>query len=132
MIAATVHSMPEGQARLTRVRQLWLMLVVALAAVACSGHSPATVTGTLQMTGGPSSASQPGVSGLVVFERNGQRTSTVASTDGSFSISLAAGTYNVTGVSPHFNDSQGICRADAPVVVSATDISGLVVACSRK
>jgi hypothetical protein len=90
------------------------------------------VSGTLRMTGGPAGATQPGAPGDVLFTSTGARQVTHAAADGAFSISLPPGTYTVAGTSPQYGDGQGICRVDAPVVVTEKAVSGLVVACSRR
>jgi hypothetical protein len=114
-------------------------LVGVLSLAACGGGRPdhsvpsaTAVSGTLLMTGGPSGASQPGVEGQVVFTSDGQHQVTPAAADGTFTTSLAPGTYTVTGTSPQFGDSKGTCRADTSVVVNGTAVAGVVVACSRK
>ena len=113
-------------------RSMLLAVALALAAVACTGRPAVKATGTLRLTGGFSNASQPGVPGQVVFERNGRRVTATAESDGSFSANLKSGTYTVTGTSPRYVDGHGLCRTDAPVVVTSTDVTGIVVACSRR
>jgi hypothetical protein len=105
---------------------------VLLSVAGCGGSDTTNVTGVLRMTGGPSGATQPGVAGKVFFEGHGKRTTAMASSDGSFSLSLPPGEYQVTGTSPQFGSGEGICRTDSPVKVGESRIQGLVVACSRK
>lgn len=99
-----------------------------------SSTSGVTVSGVLGMTGGPSDASQSGVPGLVWFDAvaTGQRYSTTAAPDGSFTVTVSPGEYTVTGTSPQFNGGSGLCRADGTVHVPASGLSSVVVACSRK
>ncbi|MCU1488573.1 MAG: hypothetical protein JWN67_5319 [Actinomycetia bacterium] len=89
------------------------------------------VSGVLRMTGGPSGASQPGAPGEVTFTSSALAATATAGPDGTFRLQLPPGTYTATGTSPQYGDSQGICRADQPVVVGAHGTAGLVVACSR-
>jgi hypothetical protein len=121
-------------------RHLSLGLLVGLVALTgCSADpnggsdtSAQRVAGTLRMTGGPAGVSQPGVVGQVVFTSGDNREVTEAAADGSFAVSLTAGTYTVTGTSPLYGDGQGVCRADAPFVVADASVSDVVVACSRR
>jgi hypothetical protein len=111
--------------------------VVALASAvlfsaACGDSDTARVTGVLRMTGGPSGASQPGVPGTVFFGAGGRRTTATADTDGTFSIQLPPGRYEVTGASPQYGSGAGVCRTDSPVTVAKSDVRGVVVACSRR
>lgn len=115
-------------------------VAVVLAAGACgtsttvgsSAEPETSVGGTLRMSGGPLGASQPGVPGQVNFDGNGHRTVAVAAADGTFSISLTPGIYEASGTSPQFDSGQGRCFADKPIVVAASEVTGLVVACSRR
>ena len=102
--------------------------------VTSSGSAGVTVSGALRMTGGPAGASQPGVPGLVQFDEvaTGQQYSARASTDGSFTIAIPPGEYTAVGTSPQFNEGSPPCRADGNVVVTASGLSGVVIACSRK
>ena len=99
---------------------------------ACGGSDTTKVTGVLRMTGGPSGATQPGVPGKVFFDRDGERTTATASPDGTFSVSLSPGEYQVTGMSPQYGSGQGTCRTDASLKVGRSQVQGVVVACSRK
>jgi hypothetical protein len=112
--------------------RVFVVAGVLLSAAACGGSETTTVTGVLRATGGPFGAPQPGVPGKVVFERGGTRTTATASGDGTFSVSLAPGVYEVTGTSPQYGSGEGICRTDAPVTVGESPVQGVVVACSRK
>jgi hypothetical protein len=126
---------PIGVKRHTLLALLLLPVALSACHADLGEHSPATtqaVSGTLRMTGGPSDATQPGVAGRVVFASQQAREVITAAADGSFSGSLPAGTYRVTGTSPLFGDGQGVCRTTAPVVVTDGAVTGLVVACSRR
>jgi hypothetical protein len=119
-----------------RRRALPAGLVVLLGLLtACArndGVTVASVSGTLRMTGGPAGATTSGVVGQVAFTSAEVRALAQTAADGTFTASLAPGTYTVTGTSPQYADGEGVCRADEPLVVSDDDVEGLVVACSRK
>lgn len=91
------------------------------------------VDGVLRMTGGPVGAAQPGVPGSVWFDAvaTGRRYPAKAAADGSFTLTVPPGKYTVTGSSPQFNGGSPSCRADGTVQVSASGLSGVVVACSQ-
>lgn len=98
--------------------------------VAESSGQDATVTGVLRMPGGPVGAYQSGVSGVVVFRSSrGHEIKTTAGVDGKFSISVPPGSYTVTGTTSQYGDSRGSCHATGPVVVSASGLADVVVAC---
>lgn len=120
--------------RLMAMRPVHLVVVTGLllSVAACGGSDTTTVAGVLRATGGPSGATQPGVPGRVFFESGGQRTTATASPDGTFSVSLPPGDYQVTGASPQYSSGQGICRTDSPVKVGESQVQGVVVACSRR
>ena len=98
------------------------------------GSAPVEVHGRLRMTGGPSGASQPGVSGTVSFvgRGTGDRYAGTADARGSFTVTVPPGRYTVTGTSPRFMGGQGSCGTAVPTVVPASGLTGVVVACSRK
>lgn len=107
-----------------------------LALSACStttagqANPPATtVSGTLRMVGGAMGGGQPGVPGEVVFTAADKHAVAQAATDGSFTASLAPGTYKVTGTSRWYDNGQRGCSADSSVVVTRTAVAGLVVGC---
>jgi hypothetical protein len=90
----------------------------------------ARVSGTLEMTGGPSGASPQGVPGRVTFKaEGGGRVTANADSGGAFGIAVRPGRYTVTGASSQFS---GSCAADGPVTVPVGGLTGLTVACSRK
>ena len=110
--------------------------LLAMSACTSTGsHTAASLTavsGSMRMTGGPLGAPQTGATGDVTFTTSGTHAVAHAAADGSFSTSLAPGTYTVTGTSPQYGGGHGICNATSSVVVSDTALSGVVVACSRK
>jgi hypothetical protein len=86
------------------------------------------------MTGGPAGAPQPGVPGSVWFDAvaTGRRYPTAAAADGSFTLTVPPGAYTVTGSSPQFAGGSQSCRADGTVQISASGLSGVVVACPHR
>jgi hypothetical protein len=92
------------------------------------------VDGVLRMTGGPAGAPQPGVPGSVWFDAvaTGRRYPTAAAADGSFTLTVPPGAYTVTGSSPQFAGGSQSCRADGTVQISASGLSGVVVACPHR
>lgn len=112
------------------VRISALATVVLLAA--CGGPTEVTVRGVLRATGGPSGATQPGLPGTVIFQTGTRRWRVDAAANGFFSARLAPDRYEVSGSSPQYGSGQGLCRAASPVTVTAADVTGLLVACSRR
>ena len=108
-------------------------LVVAVLLVSgCSSPAKTTVTGVLEESGGPRFAGQPGVRGHVVFQGDGKAFSATAASDGTFSLSLPRGHYEVTGTSPLYNSGKGTCRSNSTVTVGQSRVRGVVVVCSLK
>jgi len=96
---------------------------------------PVVVHGILRMTGGPYGAPQPGVAGRVIFvSKSGAGDTTDPSTraDGTFTVELSPGAYEVTGHSPQYGEDRGVCRAEGSVVVASRSPALVTVACSRK
>lgn len=124
----------RGIRRLMAMAPVHLVVVagVLFSVAACGGSDTTPVTGVLRATGGPTGATQPGVPGRVFFESGGKRTTATASRNGTFSVSLPPGEYQVTGVSPQYGSGEGICRTDSPMKVGKSQVRGVVVACSRK
>jgi len=110
---------------------------VALSAVAgCSGGpapSTGTVTGYLQMVGGPATLA----GGTPSFRVPGTITAVSphgtqhgpAAKNGAFTLVLPVGTYTLTGTSPQYNSGQGRCIAVSKVVIRAGAITHADVTC---
>jgi hypothetical protein len=92
---------------------------------------PLSVTGLLEMAGGPGGADFA-VPGRVRLS-NGADT-VIADTDasGTFTAQVAPGTWTVTGTSPSYSDSRGTCFTQDPVQVTGHSVSGVRVLCSMK
>jgi hypothetical protein len=108
-----------------------LVVVAILLSAACTHHT-AEVSGSLREVGGPSGAGDTPIPGHVSFTAHGRTTTATADADGSFSVTLAPGTYDVVGTSPSWGKGRGRCFTDGPVVVTRSGRDGLVVACSRR
>lgn len=110
--------------------------VIAAALGGCAdapGGPTGTVTGHLEMVGGPATLSGrtprflvPGtitaVSGSSAFHAS-------AAKDGSFTLTLPVGTYTLTGTSPQDNDGRATCIADGLVTVRTGQVTHADVAC---
>jgi hypothetical protein len=108
------------------------LVVLAILLSAACAHDTADVSGSLREVGGPAGAADTPIPGHVSFTAHGRTTVATAHADGSFSVSLAPGTYDVIGTSPRWGDGKGRCFADGPVTVPRSGREGLVVACSRR
>lgn len=104
-------------------------MTLAILAVACSSSSTAdvtgstsstslgaqvgTLTGVLQLSGGPVGAQSKGVAGTITLKPSGGGSpiTATAGSDGKFSMQAPAGSYTVTGQSPMFiiNGGEGTC-----------------------
>jgi hypothetical protein len=100
-----------------------------------------TVTGTLELRGGPAPGTARAASGKVYAFTSSSFTGTAAatvatSTDGRFSLSLPSGTYYLAATSPSFSidpaPTTPPCRGDEPAVVSAGRSTRVDVACEMK
>jgi hypothetical protein len=107
-----------------------VMLTAACATSDLPASAPGAVTGKLLIEGGPigPGGQQPGerpIPGTVQFTASGRRPVTVrADSSGTFSVTLPAGTYDVSGRSPRLTDaSNGGSRqtpCSQPLSVSVT------------
>jgi hypothetical protein len=110
---------------------------VALSATAgCSGGpdpSTGTVTGYLEMAGGPATLAgrTPSlrVPGTITAASPHDTQHGPAAKNGAFTLVLPAGTYTLTGTSPQYNSGQGQCIAAARVVIRAGVITRADVTC---
>jgi hypothetical protein len=117
--------------RVTR-RGTGLGLVLVLATTACSSTSrrvlpipscstePAarsSVLVTLQMVGGPPTATPQPVAGTITADApSGQQCTVAVDRTGHVLMRLAPGTYQLTGRSPQYDGGSATCAAEAPVV----------------
>ncbi|MDO8121107.1 DUF4232 domain-containing protein [Isoptericola sp. b490] len=91
----------------------------------------ARVAGVLELVGGPAPGPPRGLFGAVrlVDTATGRTYRAAAASDGSFRLTVPAGSYTVTGASPLYGDGAYACRADGPVSVPAAGVTGLQVGC---
>ena len=104
-----------------------------LAASPSFGHtlSPLTVSGLLELVGGPSglALARPGRVSLTKGDEV-----VIADTDesGRFTAEVTPGTWTVTATSPSYNSGEGRCFAQEPVRVAEHGVSGVRVVCPMK
>lgn len=104
----------------------------------CSGQSGPhqTVTGLLVRVGGPAPGSPVPLPGTVVARNAaGEQFTTTTGKDGRFQLSLAPGTYRLTGHSPQVmgDGQQLLCRAEQTVHVTRhKPVHNIWVVCSIK
>lgn len=93
-----------------------------------------TVSGTLEMTGGPSGTEPIPVGGTIhAFDRR-ERPVAIATADaaGRFTLELPVGTYQLIGYSPSYRGGEWECTTTDPVAVADVDLEGLTVDCSMR
>jgi hypothetical protein len=111
-----------------------VLTVAALAGCASGPSVPTgTVTGHLEMVGGPVTPSgrtrvSP-VPGTITAVSGSSTFHATAAGNGSFTLTLPAGAYRLTGTSPQDNDGQATCTANAPVTVRTGQATHADVAC---
>jgi hypothetical protein len=100
-----------------------------------------TVTGTLELRGGPPPGTPRAASGTVYAFTSNSYTGAPAATvttgnDGRFSLHLPSGTYYLAATSPSFSidppPPTPPCRGNKPAVVSVGSTSRVDVACEMK
>lgn len=99
---------------------------------------PGTLTGVLQLSGGPAGAQSTGVAGTITLKPSGGGSPIVANaaSDGKFSVQVPNGSYTVTGRSPMFliNNSEGTCVAlpGGATTITAGQSTTVTVECPEK
>jgi hypothetical protein len=94
-----------------------------------------TVTGRLELVGGPAGTAPTGTEGTVTAtDGQGREQTTQTAPDGTFVLHVHRGTYTLTGAAPAFGDGQGVCRADYVLTIGSEvrggpSLMGVVVAC---
>lgn len=132
---------------------LWIAIGVAASVpllASCSGSSGSsagsspnrgTVTGKVQLSGGPAPGTTRAVQGEVfAFEAADLAGKAVATTttsaDGSFNLDLPPGTYYLAATSPSFTidppPTTPPCRSDRPAIVTNGNTVELNVVCAMK
>jgi hypothetical protein len=110
-----------------------LAFVAALALVAGCGNSPkrGSLDGHLYAVGGLALAPRP-LPGTVVAKGPGGTDRVKVDADGRFHLSLAPGTYTLTGTSPLYESGKVPCNALAKVRVSAGGNATADVLCQER
>jgi hypothetical protein len=87
---------------------------------ACSGHDPAdgTLTGHLYGVGGPAPGLPRPWPGTVTVTGPGVHRDVPVGADGSYSVTVPAGRYTVTGHSPLYGSGTYLCRATEVATVT--------------
>jgi hypothetical protein len=104
------------------ITTLSLLFVVALSVVLAlqsnTSHFDAAVKGQLLISGGPPPGTpRPSDGEVTAKNASGQAYSVSVPSTGKFTLQLPAGTYSLTGSSPHFGDGQYKCFAQRTVIV---------------
>ncbi len=105
----------------------------------CAAGSPqadGTVTGTLEAVGGPVASPAPGtprpLPGTITLRSpEGTTFTATATSDGTFSIGVPAGSYTATGRSPLYQSGAVDCQASGPLTVTAGATSWVDVTCQE-
>lgn len=105
-----------------------------------TGPTSGMVTGVLQLGSAVAGGSPQRVSGTITLKSaEGKTTTTPAGSDGTFSVSVPAGAYTVTGRTPMFiiNGTEGTCvnestGGQAPLDVAAGQTVSVTVVCPTK
>lgn len=93
-------------------------LSVGLALWASSPHDHASISGQLLISGGPAPGTpRPSDGEVIARNATGQSFAVSVPANGRFIVYLPAGTYTLTGSSPHFGASQYTCNAQRRVEV---------------
>lgn len=138
--------------RTHRATAVSVVFVALLVLAGCSSSKPnatsistasahGTVTGTLELRGGPPPGTARAVPGTVFAFTSNSYTGTTAATitsgpDSRFSLDLPTGTYYLAATSPSFSINPPPptppCRGDKPAVVSVASTRRVDVVCEMK
>ena len=92
-----------------------------------------TLTGTLQVVGGPPGIGTRAVSGQITLHGSSGNIATITvGANGRFSVPVAVDTYTVSARSPRYEGGTGVCRNSGPVVVTKGVTSSVEVNCQEK
>lgn len=97
-----------------------------------ANRTTGVVHGRLLLVGGPSPGRpRPATSGTVRLSGPSSETVSVDGR-GLFEITIAGGTYQVTGASPEYGDGTYLCRSPGPVTVNPARTSNVPVYCQLR
>lgn len=117
--------------RMRRITAIPLLALLAAAALAgCSGGPTGTVTGHLVRAGGPAPGAAVPLPGTVTATSGSSAFHATAGNDGSFTITVPAGSYRLTGSSFQVQDGKETCIAAGPAVVRAGATTTAVITCN--
>jgi hypothetical protein len=115
----------EGASRPRTVRSYLIRLALGVAclggaAVACSGPNAAdgTLTGHLYGVGGPAPGLPRAWPGTVILTGTGVHRDVSVDASGSYSVTVPAGRYTVTGHSPLYGSGTYVCQATGVAIVT--------------
>ena len=98
---------------------------------ACSGHNPAdgTLTGHLYGVGGPSPGLPRPWPGTVILAGPGFPVYVSVGASGSYSVTVPAGRYTITGRSPLYGSGTYVCQAAGTATVTSGHTTKADVLC---
>ena len=116
------------------------MIGLAVAAVclggftACSGRNPAegTLTGHLYGVGGPAPGLPRPWPGTVTLTGPGVHRDVPVGASGSYSVTVPAGRYTITGHSPRYGSGTYLCRATGAAAVTSGHTAKADVLCQMR
>ncbi len=122
------------------VSVLAVLVVVAVAVRLANFGSPnspqgptGTLTGALQVEGGPPGAGPRPLAGQVTLHGpDGHLTDISVGANGRFSLPVAVGTYTVSGQSPQYQAGNATCHAGKSVIVTNGLTTHVQVDCGEK
>jgi hypothetical protein len=130
-----------GRGRVLRRVMLIVLALVVIGVVADRAitsfwprsWSRGTLTGTLEVVGGPSGNGPRAVSGTITATtaKHGVLTLSVGPS-GRFTVHPVVGTYTFTATSPQYEGGRGTCRASGPVTVREGVKTTVTVECQEK
>ena len=102
---------------------------VVIVVLSIVGTDRGTIRGELVFVGGPAPGTSRPLPGVVTFRSRNGDIQTVTTRDGSFSIDLPVGHYQVAGRSPLFQSDARVCGSGTQVDVHARRTSVVTVRC---
>lgn len=103
--------------------------VLTLTGCASGGSAEGTLTGHLLGVGGPAGNGPSPWPGTLTITAGGVEHVVSVGDDGSYSVTLAPGSYTVVGRSPMFQDGTSDCRPSGDAHITAGATTSLDVAC---
>jgi hypothetical protein len=125
---------PVRRKSLTLLSVLPVIAASVLLASCSSPNGPpgptGTLTGTLQVVGGPPGDGPRTLNGqITLYGSSGHITGISVGANGRFSVPITVGAYAVSGHSPRYEGGTALCHAPGPVTVTAGVKSNVEVDC---